>query len=235
MVNFTILHLYPQTLKINGEAGNVLALKERALRLGLDVNVSTHELGEHFPTSRPDFVFIGSGTLQATIAAANDLATNQGALKNWLAAGTKLLAVGTGFDLIAQELVLGDGTRIQGLGLTNTSHTVTGNHLVGEVLLSEEFAGYINSNRQIARSSEGFELGTVRFSDQKDLVGYIDGFKDDSVWATNVQGPFLPMNPKFADKILEAIFPDLVLANSLHDLDELAAKARKAISVRVGS
>lgn len=233
MANFTILHLYPETLKFNGEAGNVLALKERATKSGLSVTVRAADVAQPLPKTRPNLVFIGSGTLQATLTAAKDLATKESQLHQWVNAGTKILAVGTGFDLVASQLILLDGTAVRGLGMTNTTHRVTGEHLVGEVVASEGIAGFINTDREIVRGDSGFELGVVEASDEKSLVGYVDGYRDGKVWGTNIQGPFLPMNPKFADEILASIFPKLPKPGNLKTLDALAKKARNAISVRV--
>jgi CobQ-like glutamine amidotransferase family enzyme len=229
-----ILHLYPETLRLNGESGNVLALTKRAESLGISTSVVAADIGAALPTERPDLIFIGSGTLSATMVAGKNLLTKVEQIHRWVAEGTKVLAVGTGFDLISKELVLEDGTRLPGVALTNTSHRVTGKHLVGEVVLGSKFAGFINSDREISRGKTGFELGTVQSSDEPKLVGYVDGYTDGKVWASNVQGPLLPMNPHLADAILMAVFPKLKFGAELKPLDELAAKARRAISARVG-
>jgi CobQ-like glutamine amidotransferase family enzyme len=151
-----------------------------------------------------------------------------------VAQGTKVLAVGTGFDLVSQGLILADGNTIAGLGLTNTTHRITGNHLVGEVVIGNDFAGFINSDREISRVEDSLSIGLVKNSDESKLVNYLDGYADGKIWATNVQGPFLPMNPRFADEILGAIFPKYVKATETRLVDSLASKARKAISSRIG-
>jgi CobQ-like glutamine amidotransferase family enzyme len=234
MANLTILHLYPSTLHLNGEAGNVLALKHRAELAGLKVNVKSVEIGEELPKVRPHLVFIGSGTLQATLTAAKHLVKLDRLIHRWVAQGTKVLAVGTGFDLVSQGLILADGNTLAGLGLTNTTHRITGNHLVGEVVIGNDFAGFINSDREISRVDDSLALGLVKHSDESKLVDYLDGYSDGKIWATNVQGPFLPMNPRFADEILGAIFPKYVKATETRLVDSLASKARKAISSRIG-
>ena len=234
MAEFVILHLYPETLRLNGESGNVLALTKRAESLGISTSVVTSDVNAPLPVKRPDLIFVGSGTLGATLVAGKDLSKKDAQIHRWVAEGTKVLAVGTGFDLISKELVLEDGTRVPGLALTNTSHRVTGQHLVGEVVLGPNFAGFINSDREISRGDNGFEIGIVQSSDEPKLVGYVDGYSDGKVWASNVQGPLLPMNPHLADAILSSVFPKLKFGNELKTLVELAAKARKAISARVG-
>lgn len=235
MAKFVILHLYPETLRLNGESGNVLALTKRSQSLGISTSVVSADIDAALPTKRPDLIFIGSGTLSATMVAGKDLLSKDAQIHRWVAEGTKVLAVGTGFDLISKELVMEDGTRLPGLSLTNTSHRVTGKHLVGEVVLGPKFAGFINSDREISRGDDGFELGIVQSSDEPRLVGYVDGYTDGKVWGSNVQGPLLPMNPHLADAILLSVFPKLEFGSELKPLDVLSAKARKAISARVGS
>jgi CobQ-like glutamine amidotransferase family enzyme len=235
MASLTILHLYPNTLHLNGEVGNVLALRRRAELYGLKVSVKSIEIGDELPKVRPSLVFIGSGTLQATLTAAKHLLKLDHLIQHWVSQGTKVLAVGTGFDLISQGLILADGTTIPGLGLTNTTHRITGKHLVGEVVIGNDFAGFINSDREISRLEDSLALGLVKHSEESKLVNYLDGYSDGKIWATNVQGPFLPMNPRFADEILLSIVPNYAKAASARPLDSLASKARKAISSRVGN
>ena len=235
MAELRILHLYPETLKLNGELGNVTALRFRAEKLGLTVRVLETELGSDLPTNRPHILFLGSGTLSATLVAASDLQSKGDQIHRWVVAGTKVLAVGSGFDLISQGLQLADGTFVQGLGLTNTTHTIEPKYLVGEVELTNGLAGFINSNRSIRRGKGDHQLAEVLASDAKELIGYSDGYSDGKVMASNVQGPLLPMNPKLADLLVSWVYPKLTKSPSLKSIDLLATKARKAISVRVRS
>lgn len=234
MVNLTLLHLYPRTLKLNGEVGNVTALKVRAGLYGHELKVSHVEVGQDLPKKRPNIVFIGSGTLAGTKLAQADLASKEFELHQWVAAGTKVIAVGSGFDLVSQELILESGDTLSGLGLTNTTHHITGLHLVGEVVLTNGFAGFVNSDREIIRSSSEFALGKVTRSDEAGLVDFIDGYFDGKVLGSVVQGPLLPMNPSLADKILSLVTKLPAKTAGVKKLDSLAAKAREAISGRVG-
>lgn len=234
MPNLLILHLYPETLRLNGETGNILALKVRAQEFGLNVRVVKLAVGEQLPNKRPDVIFLGSGTITAMKVAAKDLAEKDIQIHKWVALGTKVLAVGAGFDLISQEIELPSGEVIRGLGLTNTYHQITGTYLVGEVVLNNGLAGFINSDRNIRRADSKLELGVVTSSDESRLVGHVDGYRDGKVMASNVQGPLLPMNPKLADELIGWIFPKLAKPKSLQKFDLLAGKSRKAISIRVG-
>ncbi len=233
MAELSILHLYPNTLRLNGEAGNVTALSVRAASYGLKVKKTFVEIAQELPKKRPAIIFLGSGTLSATKLAAEDLISKSEIIHSWVTQGTKVLAVGSGFDLISQGFELLDGTFITGLGLTNTTHKIEAQHLVGEVVLSSGLAGFVNTNRSIRRGSGSFELGKVTASDLPELVGYVDGYSDGKVLASNVQGPLLPMNPKLADELIAQLYPKLSKPASLRKLDQLATKARAAISTRV--
>lgn len=235
MASISLLHLYPQTLKMNGESGNVQALKFRAEKYGHELTVTHLEIGQKLPKKRPQIIFLGAGTLSATRAAHTDLVSKEFQIINWIAAGTKVVAVGSGFDLISQEIIFETGEALRGLGLTNTTHQITSRYLVGEVVISKEFAGFINSNRQILRGSKDFVLGEVKASDESSLVGYLDGYYDGKVLGSNVQGPLLPMNPTLADKILASILHLPTKPHALRKIDSLAAKSREAISARVGN
>ena len=235
MAELRITHLYPDTLRLNGEVGNLMALKQRAEQSGITVRISRVEIGQALPTKRPHIIFIGSGTLGATKAAQTDLASRANLIHKLIALGTKVLAVGTGFDLISQRLHLPDGSTLEGLGLTNTTHSVTGNHLVGEVWVSESFAGFINSDREIVRGASGQELAVVKYSDNDALVNYVDGYQDGKVMASNIQGPLLPMNPKLTDQLLGWVFSKEDLGRPSPKLVLLAKQARAAILGRVRS
>ena len=230
MANFSILHLYPTTLHLNGEVGNVVALAERGKASGIEVTVQSAELGESLPSSRPDLIFIGSGILSAVKVASVDLEKKSAKLIEWVKSGAKVLAVGGGFDLISKGLEVEPGHTLFGLGLTDTKHRVTRDHLVGEVVTESGLAGFINWNREIVRASEVSVLATVSASDESRLLGYRDGYRDGAVIATNIQGPFLPMNPKLADELLGLSGE---VPERLSTLNSLAEKAREAISRRV--
>ncbi len=235
MNKLTILHVLPKTLKLNGEAGNVAVLKTRASSSGVLVHVEVCELNDPLPSSRPDIIFIGSGTISATVAAAEFIRTNKDLILRWVSEGSAVVAVGSGFDLIAKTFTLESGVSVPTLELTDTSHWETNRHLVGEVVLDNGQAGFINSDRRITRENNGSTFGVVSASVEKELVGYQDGYRAANVWASNVQGPWLPMNPEIADEILASQLSQYQPSREMLEISDLAKKARAAISARVGS
>lgn len=234
MPSFKVLHLYPTTLRLNGEVGNVVALLERGRAYGIDMSLESVELDQTLSKDRPDLIFIGSGVLSAVKVASVDLMAKAKLIHEWVTAGTKVLAVGAGFDLISKGLELEPEQVLFGLGLTDTNHRVTSSHLVGEVETESGLAGFINWNRTIERDSIEKSVSIVRSSDNQNLIGYVDGYRSGNILATNIQGPFLPMNPHIADELL-GIPIQTSKPERISTLDGLAEKARTAISRRINS
>jgi CobQ-like glutamine amidotransferase family enzyme len=230
-----ILHLLPNTLKLNGEAGNVAVLAARAVSAGIETQVEACDLNDSFPLLRPDIIFIGSGTTSATLAAAEHLRVNRDQLLRWVSEGSTVVAVGSGFDLISNHFTLENGDSVPTLRLTDTSHFETHEHLVGEVVLENHAAGFINSDRRITRKDGTCAFGTVVSSDDEALVGYLDGYRAKNIWASNVQGPWLPMNPQIADEILSSQISGYQASSEMLKISDLSEKARLAISRRVSN
>ena len=55
----TICHLYPKLLNLYGDIGNIKALKFRAEKRGIKVNLIEVNIGEEIPNA--DIYFIGGG------------------------------------------------------------------------------------------------------------------------------------------------------------------------------
>lgn len=231
MADLRITHLYPDLLRLNGESGNITALEKRANWAGLSAEVTRVELGHHLPR-HTDILFIGSGTVSATKAAADALQNLARDISN---SDFQIIAVGSGWDLISEHFSV-DGQVVPTLNLTPTSHTATGKHLVGEVVLGDggnPMAGFINSDRVITGLDEHSALGRVAASDEPELVGLLEGYKVGRILAARLQGPLLPMNPSLADEVLTRVLASKYQANASR-ADSQAHQARQAIASRVG-
>ncbi len=216
-----IVDLYPRELNINGDVGNVMALAKRAEWRGMPLTVVNHESGAALPDSA-HLVHIGSGPLAAQDLVRPDLAVNAAALRFWANADVPFLAIAGGWQLLGAATTDLAGVTNEGVGIFPTSARLTENRVVREVW-TPEVAGFENHGAVTSGMPAGqpavFEYGA-------------------SV-ATNLHGPFLPMNPNWADRLLEraAILagvewgqPDGRLAVA----DEYAAQARLAIRKRLG-
>jgi CobQ-like glutamine amidotransferase family enzyme len=245
--SLTILSLYPRQLGINGDSGNVLALVQRAGWRGIDATVVEHNVGDALPDD-VDLIHIGSGPRTAQLAVVADLAVIAPRLAEWKADGVPVLAIAGGWQLLGESLTDEDGTPLLAAGLFPTSSVLVAKRAVGEVVLSSgggRLAGFANHGAVTTLAPGALPLGTV-------VAGYgntgvapsagpsVDGVVDGASIGTNLHGPFLPMNPAWADRLLVAALAhrglDTAFATDerIEKVDAAAGQSRTAIAKRLG-
>ena len=245
--SLTILSLYPRQLGINGDSGNVLALKARAEWRGIAVTVVEHNIGDSLPES-VDLVHIGSGPRTAQLAVQADLAGITPRLLAWKNSGVPVLAIAGGWQLLGTSITEEDGTVVDAGGLFASSSRLVGKRAVGETVVSTAhgtIAGFENHGAVTTLDAGATPLGTVTSglgnagaaaSAGLDVEGIIDG---DSI-GTHLHGPFLPMNPTWADRLLRAALANRGLDTALETderlarVDVAATNSRAAIAKRLG-
>ncbi|CAM5325544.1 type 1 glutamine amidotransferase [Leifsonia shinshuensis] len=239
MTVLRILHLYPRELGINGDAGNVLALAERARWRGVDVDVVSHAPGAELPASA-DIVHIGSGPLSSQRAVVGDVARIAPQLRQWRDAGVPILAIAGGWQLLGEEIETPDGETLAGAGVFPTRAVLGSRRHVAEVVVRMRdggiLAGFENHSATTtfgADASGAAPLGDV-------VSGFGNGDKTEGVVignaiGTHLHGPVLPMNPVLADRMLQtALRGELPPVTQTERVDRYAANARRAIGARLG-
>lgn len=230
-----ILHLYPRELGINGDAGNVLTLAERARWRGVEAEVVTHAPGAELPPS-VDIVHIGSGPLSSQRAVAGDVARIAPRLLKWRDAGVPILAIAGGWQLLGTAIETAEGEMLAGAGVFPTRAALGSRRHVAEVVVRTRdgltLAGF--ENHSATTTLDGGEpLGEVvsGFGNGDRTEGVVIG----SAIGTHLHGPVLPMNPVLADRMLQtALRGELPPVTQTERVDRYAANARRAIADRLG-
>jgi CobQ-like glutamine amidotransferase family enzyme len=150
------------------------------------------------------------------------------------------LAIAAGWQLLGTELVGIDGTTIAGPGILPSRCTLGAGRHVGEVVATSslgEIAGFENhgAETELIGGAQPFAQVTRRHGHGPTAEGVIAGHRV----GTNLHGPFLPMNPVWADWFLDAAAELAGLTASapstqLAIVDDRAAKSRAAIRARLG-
>jgi CobQ-like glutamine amidotransferase family enzyme len=245
--SLTILALYPRQLGINGDSGNVLTLRQRAEWRGIGVTVVEHNVGDTLPES-VDLVHIGSGPRTAQLAVQADLALITPQLRTWKDAGVPFLAIAGGWQLLGHSITDETGERFTAASLFPSSSTLVAKRAVGETAVSTPtgtVAGFENHGAVTTLDAGATPLGTVTAgfgnagaaaSGHTGLEGVVDG----ASVGTHLHGPFLPMNPVWADRLLQAALANrgsdttLETDDRLAAVDLAAANSRAAIARRLG-
>lgn len=240
-----VLQLYPAELGVTGDRGNVLALTARLERAGISAERVEYSVGQEFPES-VDIVVVGNGPLSAMRRVEVDLARHAHQLRDAVAAGLPVLAVGAGAELFSRGVEPLDGNPVKGIGVLPFTVVRTTRRRVGYIVASgehgeligfedhasdwvldagvEAYSRVLSGGGSIAALGEGGPLG-------ESVLAH-------NVFATNVQGPVLPLNPQLSDFLIEVATSRRGTAyerSAGHErLDELASAARATITRIIG-
>ncbi len=228
----TIVHLYPRELGINGDVGNVTALRRRAEWRGMPVRVVDVGPGDALPETA-HLVHIGSGPASSRAPLHDDVARHGPALRAWAADGVPFLAIAAGWQLLGREVIEVDRTVRAGAKVFPSATVVSAERTVGEVAGDSELgeiAGYVNYGATMILDRGVESLGRVG--------GREEGLVTPNLVGTNLHGPFLPMNPVWADRLLSAAASRVGIASNGDDpriaaLDDYARRSRDAVRSRL--
>ncbi|MET0813302.1 MAG: glutamine amidotransferase [Microbacterium sp.] len=229
MTALRIVQLYPDLLGVTGDRGNVDVLATRARLAGHDVVVETVGIGDASP-AEADIIVIGNGPLSAVRAVRDDLAERSAWLTAKRAGGASILAVGGGAELLTEGIALLDGTGIAGIGMLPARVTRTRTRKVGYVVadaVDGRLVGFEDHASDWSVDDDAARYGRV-IAGVGAITGGFETVAVDGVWATNVQGPALPLNPQLADAILRHAVGDAYVTTAAHDEIDAHARAARA-------
>lgn len=237
-----IAQLYPDTLGITGDRGNVRALHVRLERAGATVDVQPVGIGEDLPSDL-DILVIGNGPLSAMRGVHTDLMARGDRIRAHVADGGALLAVGAGAELLSRGVTTLDGETVEGLGIFDASVARTRTRKVGYIIVDTAVGRVIGfedhaSEWSLADTAHGY--GRVAFGhggfavpEGDDRPGRGEIVRVANAIATNVQGPMLPLNPELSREIIAGVASrrglELTLSKDADSLDDYAAGARSVI------
>jgi CobQ-like glutamine amidotransferase family enzyme len=240
-----IVHLYPRELGINGDVGNVMALRYRAGARGIPATVHAVGIGDPLP-EQVDLVHIGSGPVSGQSAVHSDVIGRSAALQELAASGVPFLGISAGWQLLGQHIELVDGTELPGVGIFPSRVKLGGTRSVGEIVLRTRagiVTGFENHSAQTTLQDGAGAFGEVLYGKGNTPTAdqhRVEGVRSGASIGTSLHGPLLPMNPLVADELLLAALrlrqpgAELSEAQSLRELDDRAAKSREAIMQRRG-
>ncbi|AJM77645.1 type 1 glutamine amidotransferase [Rathayibacter toxicus] len=237
MTILRIAVLAPDALDSNGDAANARVLAARAHWSGCDAAVLA--LRESVdPMTRPDILVVGTGAeqdLPGVLTLLNELGSS---LHGWVADGTEIVAVGAGWELLAESFTTASGV-VEGIGLfPGRAVSSTSTERVSDDLVVESADGVLIGFENHVRRMEGFSaeqaLGRVLYG-----VGNgngTEGYRSGALLGTHLHGPVLAKNPILADAILRRVIGHgyQPIDDRIRAADNTAQAARDVIARRLG-
>jgi CobQ-like glutamine amidotransferase family enzyme len=224
--DLTISHLYPDLLRTYGDRGNVLALQRRAEWRGFTVDVVSVTRGEPIP-ARSGIVLIGGGTDRVQELIGTDLVARREELEALIASGGTVVGICGGYQLLGVRYVAADGTEIEGLGFLDTTTEAGSGRIIGRVTGTGalggrrfELFGFENHGGRTALGPRARPLASVARGSGNNGRDGTEGAVQGTVIGTYLHGPVFPVNPAFADAVLEQALRDVTGGEPLAPLDD---------------
>jgi lipid II isoglutaminyl synthase (glutamine-hydrolysing) len=209
-VKIRVGHLYPDYLNIYADRGNIAVLERRARWRGHELDVRPISVRDEVAAGQHDLLYIGGGQDREQALVAEDLVQKADGILAAAAAGTAVLAVCGGYQLLGRSYRDVHGADLPGIGLFPLETVAGDRRMIGDVLLECEL------EPGVGRTLAGFEnhAGRTRLDPGAEPLGrVISGFGNDGesgyegcrvgrAVGTYLHGPLLPRNPWFADWIL---------------------------------
>jgi CobQ-like glutamine amidotransferase family enzyme len=213
MADFTIAHMYPHLMNLNGDRGNLLCLKKRLQWYGHQPHIYEVAVGSKLDYHNIDMIFMGSGSEREIKLIYQDLVSRGTDLKEAIENGLPMLFIDTAYQLLGQAYMDAGEKIIDGLGFFKFSTRRAKKRLTGNILLSSSVTGK-------ECTVVGFEnhYGCTYFEDEnlqpfgRVVKGFgnngedgREGFFYKNLIGTCLHGPLLPKNPEIADFFIKAM------------------------------
>ncbi|MFT4230082.1 MAG: hypothetical protein QM602_07335 [Microbacterium sp.] len=204
--SLSITRLYPADLDFGGDRGNIEALQLRARRAGLEIDQRTHGIGDE-PIAETDLLVLGTGPASVLERVLADARRHRDKLAALIEAGTPVLAIGAGAEILGESITTLDGRVHAGLGIIPMHAVRNRDRRIGYVIADSAAGELIGFEDHASRWTAGIgtsPFGTVRVG--QGIVLFDDrwsvGLRCGDVFALQLQGPLLPLNPAMTDLLL---------------------------------
>lgn len=197
----------PDLLGTYGDRGNVLVLEQRLAWRGIDSETVTILSSSGPVPESCDLYLLGGGEDVAQQAAVAFLSRGRG-LQRAVAAGSVVLGICGGLQVLGNAFTTGDGLRNHGMGLVDIETEPGTARAIGEITTTcgldgvGMLTGFENHLGRTVLSTSATPLGEVVRGIGNGHDG-LEGAVSGHVVCTYLHGPLLARNPALADVLLE--------------------------------
>ena len=206
-----ICHLYPDTLNLYGDSGNITCMQKRLEWRGINTEVHDISLGQNFNPNDYDIFFIGGGQDFEQSILLDDLKGEKG--QNIIKAVEDekvFLSICGGYQMLGQYYKTWDGKQCDFLGALNLYTIGEKKRMIGDFSFKLDEAdgghtvvGFENHSGKTYLGDGVRPLGTIIKGHGNNSKDGGEGARYKNVFASYSHGPLLPKNPKLCDLILK--------------------------------
>lgn len=205
--NYLVASLTPHLLNIHGDAENARVLAARASWRGYRSEVIEVRSAADAAGLSPQAITIGSGFDSDAREVLHALETFGEELRQWVAAGVPLLAIGLGWELLSAQTVIEDYGTLPGIGVFQGTFIASARRS-GPIVLDSRWGkitGYEYHYRDYLLGEDEAPLGTIiaTHNTHSGISGSLgEGAIRGAAIGTALRGPILARNPNLADALL---------------------------------
>ena len=207
-----ICHLYPDTLNLYGDRGNILCMKKRMEWRGHDTEICEVNIGDQFNPYDYDIFFMGGGQDFEQSVLLNDLKNpdKKNAILRAVDEEKVFLTICGGYQILGEYYKTWDGKQCDFLGAMKVHTIGVKKRMVGDFMfkLHDKDGGHIvtgfENHSGKTYLGEGVRpLGTIISGHGNNGEDGGEGARYKNVYASYSHGPLLPKNPGLCDEILK--------------------------------
>lgn len=231
-MEINICHLYPDLLNVYGDVGNILILKHRTEKRGINVTVRNISIGDEFNADDFDIVFFGGGQdYEQSIVSKDLLETKKQGITDYIESGKVFICICGGYQLLGKTYETSTGDILEGLGVLDiytkaSNERLIGNSIIYNELFNETYVGFENHSGK-TYIGDLTPLGVVKYGFGNNGEDKKEGCIYKNTFCTYFHGSLLSKNPELADRLLylaiQNKYGDIELS-PLDDTFEIKAK-----------
>ncbi len=211
MYKLKICHLYPDTLNLYGDRGNILCMQKRMEWRGYEAEIYEIPVGEALNPDEFDIFFIGGGQDFEQSVLLEDLKGEKGkAIKRAVDEEKVFLTICGGYQLLGQYYKTWDGNQCDFLGAIDVYTIGEKKRMVGDFMFKladsdggHTIIGFENHSGKTYLGDNVKPLGTIISGFGNNGSDKTEGARYKNVFASYSHGPLLPKNPQLCDHILK--------------------------------
>ena len=209
MIELNVCHLYGDLLNTYGDNGNLLMLKHRAKKRGVQFNIEIVSLNDPFDAIKYDLVFFGGGQDFEQRIVSKDIQAKKEAITEYIENDGVTVGICGGFQLLGHYYVDAAGNRINGIGALN-HYTLNqdDNRFIGDIVIKndefgETYKGFENHNGRTFLGEGVKPLGVVEMGYGNNGEDKTEGAHYKQTYCSYFHGPLLVRNTTLTDRILK--------------------------------
>jgi lipid II isoglutaminyl synthase (glutamine-hydrolysing) len=149
-----IAHLYPKSMNIYGDKGNIIALQKRCQDRHIKVNITEIKLGDNLDADQFDLFFAGGGQDRNQITVSKDLQTKKQDLQKAASQNKVFLLICGTYQLFGHYFKTHEAKIIPGISILDINTIASNQRKIGNVTINITHPDFNSTTKSITRHSK---------------------------------------------------------------------------------